>query len=315
MRLYTNNPISIVSAVTAYSVKLTQIVFVEPNLTNRGINQSASDKRKFRYRKKISKIISNYFQLKFTILDWQKFYNIDDKVAVIDSHLLRGQTLNSKNVLFAASDTYSIFKFSNYKTNLYTKLRLKFYWKKQIKLKKNSQLYLFGYKNKLLKKKNIHVINKKKLAVNTKLASELIFKSPEYKIQIDKEKFYMLILPPIAKKTGEIFSQEFLRFVCEYSATKKLSIILKVHPNDSLNYYTKFSFLNDCLKVPRDIPSEFLFELPNIKKILAVPSASLAFASQKKLTVLVPKNRELFRTCFLDQLIFLETNKIAIRAI
>jgi hypothetical protein len=315
MKFYTNNPISIVSAVTAYKNKLNEIIFIEPNLLSRGLEQSILQKRKYQYRRKIAKIISDGFDLKFTILSWQQFYNIEDEMIAIDSHLLRGQDYNSKNVLFAASDTYSGFRFSSYTSNIFTKLKLEFYWQKQLKLDKSSVLYIFGYKNKKLNKRNVNIINKKELEVNLKLASESLFKSTKYKFKIDKKKQYVIVLPPVTKYTGEDFSQEFLKFVHKYSANKELSIILKVHPNDSLEYYSKFGFLKDSLKVSKYYPVEFLFTLPNIRKIIAVPSASLVYANQNNLSVLVPKNRELFRTNFLDQLVFLETNKISLKRI
>ena len=315
MKFYTNNPISIVSAVTAYKNKLNEIVFVEPNLLSRGLNQSNLIKRNYRYRKKIAKIVSDCFSLNFTILNWQQFYNIKDEMIAIDSHLLRGQDYNSKNVLFAASDTYTVFRFSNYTSNILTKLSLEFYWQKQLKLDKSSVLYIFGYKNKKFKKRNVNIINKKELEVNLKLVSESLFKSTKYKLKIDKKKQYIIVLPPVVKYTGENFSQEFLKFVYKYSTSKELDIILKVHPNDSLEYYSKFSFLKDSLKVSKYYPVEFLFTLPNIRKIIAVPSASLVYANQNKLSVIVPKNRVLFRTKFLDQLVFLETNKISLKSI
>lgn len=315
MRFYTNNPISIVSAVTAYKDKLNKIVFVEPNLSSRGVNQTVLIKRKYQYQKKMAKIISDCFHLEFTMLSWQQFYNVKDRTAAIDSHLLRGQVHNIKNVLFAASDTYTVFGFSNYTSNILTKFNLEFYWQKQLKLDKSSVLYIFGYKNKKFKKRNVNTINKKELGVNLKLVSESLFTSTKYKFKIDKKKQYIVVLPPVTKYTGENFSQEFLKIVYKYSASKELDIILKVHPNDSLEYYSKFSFLKDSLKVSKYYPVEFLFTLPNIRKIIAVPSASLAYANQNKLSVLVPKNRELFRTNFLDQLVFLETNKISLKSI
>ena len=90
----------------------------------------------------------------------------------------------------------------------------------------------------------------------------------------------------------------------------KLEVILKSHPNDIYDYSDYFSDQNEFFFhqdiSARHIPVEFFLQSEQIKYTVAVPSSSLPFAEVERLSVHVPKNRDLFRRKFLDQIPFLE---------
>ena len=68
-------------------------------------------------------------------------------------------------------------------------------------------------------------------------------------------------------------------------------------------------------KIERHIPVELFLQSKQVDYTVSVPSSSLAFAETNRLSVLVPKNRSLYRKKFVDQEPFLNRLKLNVKTI
>ena len=95
-----------------------------------------------------------------------------------------------------------------------------------------------------------------------------------------------------------------------------LGVIVKSHPNDIYDYRDYFSdqeefFFHQDISA-RHIPVEFFLQSKEVKYTVGIPSSSLPFAEMDRLLVHMPKDRDLFRRKFLDQIPFLERLEIPV---
>ena len=144
------------------------------------------------------------------------------------------------------------------------------------------------------------------------LVSSDFIKTIIEKYNIDLESRYLLVLPPSVENCGIDFVEKFFRQVNYLANDKNLKILIKPHRNDNIHKLFEVSKLKDVIDYNsvKQLFSEFFFLIPNIERIISVPSSSLTFADYSKLTVFVPKDRKLFRKKFLDQTCYLDSIRV-----
>ena len=210
------------------------------------------------------------------------------------------------------SDNYCRFGFKNYINFPYTKYQLRNSWQ-VVDFAKEDLLY--GYNIEGYKKNsrtihntfnlNIPVLKKITRGINDKKKCGLVnfFKD-------NTEKNYLLVMPYRHDRIDEEFSKNFFLSVKDIARERNLEVVLKNHPNDIYDYSNYFPekeqivFHQDVSE--RHIPAEFFLQSHQVKYSVSIPSSSLAFAEVDRLIVHAPKDRDLFRRKFLDQIPFLE---------
>ena len=129
----------------------------------------------------------------------------------------------------------------------------------------------------------------------------------EYRIKADAK--YLLVLPPSTENTGADFTRVFFNKVNSIAAKDNLSVIVKPHRNDNALEFPHEFRNTDAVNYnyTKQLFSEFFFLIPNIQKVVSVPSSSLVYADHSKLITYVPNDKRNFRKNYLDQICFLDS--------
>lgn len=309
MKFYTNNPISIVSCLAAIGNNITEIVFVFPDSINRGqgITKHYLDVLNSRYSASLR--IANKLKIKISTVTWYEFnQNIAD-VELVDAHLSRKQILHKHTIIMQPSDSYCAFGFSELMTFTRNKIKLKNYWRRNLNFNNDNNFYAFGDVRDKLNSRNILYIDLKLSKDLLQLVSSEFIREIELKYNINENSQYLLALPPYIKNIGADFNRVFFDKIKFLAAKDNLEVIIKPHRNDDiLNFPDEFT--NKSIIDYSDAKymfAEFFFLIPNIKRIVSVPSSALVYADFSKLITYVPKNKRIFQKNFLDQICFLNS--------
>ena len=309
MKFYTNNPISIVTCITAVGNRVNEIVFVFPDPSNRGQGITEHYLKVLNSRYSASLKIANRFNIKISTIEWHAFrYNISE-VKIVDAHLSRGQILHEHSVIMQPSDSYCALGFSQLRKFTRNKIALTNYWRRNINYDKKNTFYIFGNTRDKSNLSNIIHIDLELLNDLLKFVSTDFIHEIEMEYRINANSKYLLVLPPSTKNTGTDFTRVFFNEVNSLAAKDNLNVIIKPHRNDNtLEFPHEFRNVDSFnYNHTKHLFSEFFFLIPNIQKIVSVPSSSLAYADHSKLITYVPNNKRNFRRNFLDQICFLDS--------
>jgi hypothetical protein len=211
-------------------------------------------------------------------------------------------------IILQAGDNYCGLGFNNYARFFRTKFKLERSWKNTLNLKNREQVYYFSHKKSHLSYKNFKVIDSKNTQKTLNLVDDSIRSSLLPKMEFNTDLEYLLVLPPSINCNSKFF-KEFFKRVNTIASREKLKVIVKPHRNSRCNYLDyidekKIIDLNQADS--KFINVEFLFSIKNIKKIICVPSSALAFIDPNVALTLMPKDKNEYRTRYLDQVPFLE---------
>jgi len=309
MKFYTNDPISIIACMASLDKKISEVVYVIPDPNNRGLGITNNYLEVLNSRYSASQKIASNLNLKISKISWSYFQDNISEVQIVDSLLAQGKIPNAHTVIMQSSDTYCVFGFSTYRSFLRTKIKLRGYWRKRLKYNKFNTFYFFGNLNNEVNSKKLFNIDIKKAKDLLEIVSSDFIKTIVEKYNIDPESRYLLVLPPSVENCGIDFVEKFFKQVNCLANGKNLKILIKPHRNDSIHKLFEISKHKNVIDYNsvKQLFSEFFFLIPNIERVVAVPSSSLTFADYSKLTVFVPKDRKLFRRKFLDQTCFLDS--------
>ena len=297
MKLHFSTLMTIIVAKSIYGKNLKSVQLVLKNINS---SHKAIDKINQLKFIKNSSLVAKKLNLEFSTISFQEYEDVYPET--IDNGLLNKNYRTTPDVLFLSGDAYNCFFVSNKSRYLLTALKLFYVWRKAVNYKSKNLYFYYNFISKKIKRNNLSVINVNKVnkliyQISIHFHSEIIKK---YSLEENCE--YALIMPPNTKYSGESFTKRFLKEAQNIAHSEKLNLIIKPHPNDTYNY-SKIGYVSEEV---RTIPVEFFFTIKNIKKIIAVPSSALAHAEPCKLSVFVPKDKELYRRGFLDQSNFLQ---------
>ena len=237
---------------------------------------------------------------------------------IIESNLKRDFFPSGQTLVIYGSDSYCRFGFRNYVNFPHTKYRLKNSWK-VINFPAEDLLYGYNIKGYNKNSRTIHntfdlnILELKKIvrALNKKL--EFDFTNSH---NVSTQKKYLLAMPYRHDRISEEFSRTFFSSVKDIARKMNLGVIVKSHPNDIYDYRDYFSdqeefFFHQDISA-RHIPVEFFLQSKQVKYTVGIPSSSLPFAEMDRLLVHMPKDRDLLRRKFLDQIPFLERLEIPV---
>ena len=235
---------------------------------------------------------------------------------IIEFSKYRTTFYSGHHVILTGSDSYCALGFESQKEFRVTKKRLEHAWNKTI-FKVGD--YVYGIKLSTGRKQfennpsSIDLdLGELKIAMR-KLGMELL-SNLKTEINFDTNKNYLLVLPYRHDQINNSFSKKFFDNVKKEAKIRDLNVIIKNHPNDTYNYRSYFNtedgniFLES--ELDRHIPVEILLRQEYIKFVITVPSSALAFADLSSLLVLGPKNKNMYRKKFLDQIPFLDRLEI-----
>ena len=307
------NPISLVIAKTIFGDSLKKASFILPIKNERSIDGNRLEEQEVILSKKLSEILGFEFDL---IGQGKHFLN---QSQLIEATLKRRSSPNGQTLIMTTSDIYCRFGFKNYKDFLITKQKLKNLWR-AVDYDSKDLLYGFfleGTKNKFTcKVSDIDITGVKKILREIAIESGSLFSNF---FSTGNNKKYLLVMPYRHDQISENFSKRFFEEANIVAKEKKLNVIIKNHPNDVFNYAKYFSCEEETLimsdKIERHIPVELFLQSKQVDYTVSVPSSSLAFAETNRLSVLVPKNRSLYRKKFVDQEPFLNRLKLNVKTI
>jgi hypothetical protein len=309
VKFYTNDPISIITCVASLGKKISEVVYVIPDPSNRGLGITNNYLEILNSRYSASQKIVSNLNLKISTISWKYFQDNISEVQIVDSILAQGKISHAHTIIMQSSDTYCVFGFSTYRSFLRTKIKLRSYWRKRLKYNKFNTFYFFGNLSSKINSKKLFNINVKGAKDLLEIVSSDFIKTIVEKYNIDPESRYLLVLPPSVENCGIDFVEKFFKQVNCLANEKNLKILIKPHRNDNIHKLFEISKHKGTIDYDtvKQLFSEFFFLIPNIEEIVSVPSSSLTFADYSKLTVFVPKDRKLFRRRFLDQTCFLDS--------
>ena len=302
MKLYFSSPVALITAYGIFSQKLTKAIFVQPH--NRGNEGNKTHRDLTKQLQKISQVVAKALGIEFSEIQFSEYLRVQPEI--IESSLMINSNC-AKGIIINGSDSYCIFGFKNYFNFSRTKLKLIRLFKRNFKIHSSATLYYYKQVANNLKTSN-KVINTREVGYLLSSISPKVFASIGQNVKSSINKDCILVLPPICKYSGREFSLKFMQRVESIANERNLKVFIKPHRNDEMKYSDFFTdkslIIGEKLDL-RFVPVEFFFTLNHVKTIVAVPSSSLALAQGILTQVLVPKNRQLFRRSFLDQLPFL----------
>ena len=309
MKFYTNDPISIITCLASLDKNISEVVYVIPDPNNRGLGITNSYLEVLNSRYSASQKIASHLNLKISTISWKYFQDNISEVQIVDSLLAQGNIPHAHTIIMQSSDTYCVFGFSNYRSFLRTKIKLRSYWRKRLRYNRFNSFYFFGNLNSKIDSEKLFNINVKGAKDLLEIVSSDFIKTIVEKYNIDPESKYLLVLPPTVENCGIDFVEKFFNQVNYLANKRNLKILIKPHRNDNIQNLIEKSKHNDTIYYDnvKQLFSEFFFLIPNIEEVVSVPSSSLAFADYSKLTVFIPKDRKLFRRKFLDQTCYLDS--------
>lgn len=303
--LHFTNPISLVLAKSVSggdlkSAKYISIVEDERFLkTNRNNSQNIS----------ISSKIAEVLGIDFDVIKYEE--HLSNPAEIIESHLKKNFFPNGQTLIMHGGDNYCRFGFRNYANFPITKYRLKKAWE-VVNFPVEDLLYGCNIEDYKKNSRNIHNTFNLKIPLLKKIVKEIIEKSDLNLHNIfknEKEKGYLLVMPYTHDRINEEFSKNFFLSVKNIAQKMDLGVIIKNHPADIYDYRQYFSKKEDIFFHQdisnRHIPVEFFLQSQQVKYTVCVPSSSLVFSETDRLIVHVPRDRDLFRRTFLDQIPFL----------
>ena len=230
------------------------------------------------------------------------------EVKIISDSTITDKLDDTSPIILQAGDNYCGLGFNNYARFFRTKFKLERSWKNTLNLKNREKVFYFSHKKSLLSHGNFQVIDSKDTMKTLNLVDNSIRSSLLPNIEFSTKLKYLLVLPPSIDCNSKFFD-EFFKRVNMIASRDNLKIILKPHRNSKCNYLDyidekKIIDLNQSNS--KFINVEFLFSINNIKKIVCVPSSALAFVDPNITLTLIPKNKNEYRTRYLDQVPFLE---------
>jgi len=312
MILYFSSPVALVIAYAIFSSDLRQAIFVKPH--NRGNEGSKLHLELISQLQKISQIVAHSLGVSFTQISFKDYLLV--KPDIIESSLAINSN-GANGIIINGSDSYCIFGFNNYFRFLRTKIKLKRLFRNNFRVHSKAILYSYTKHPEKLKSQNEAINQFEVVQLLNRLAPK-VFEGLGQNIESIINQDCILVLPPIHKYTGNDFSLRFMKSVEIFAKEHNLKVFVKPHRNDETNYtlslIDKSLLLGDKLDF-RTVPVEFFFTLKHVLYIMAVPSSSLALSKEINSQVLVPKNRQLFRKSFLDQVPFLESIGIKVQKI
>jgi hypothetical protein len=311
--LHFTNPASLILASSILGADLKRAKFVRFVENERFFADGNRDSQKTSL---ISSKVAEALGIDFGVIEQEE--HLANPAKIIESNLKRDFFPSGQTLIMYGGDNYCRFGFRNYVNFPYTKYRLKNSWN-EIDFPVEDLLY--GYNIKDYKKNsrtiqntfNLNILELKKIARSLNEKLEFDFTNSH---KISTQKKYLLAMPYRHDRISEEFSSNFFSSVKDIAWKMNLGVIVKSHPNDIYNYRDYFSdqeeffFHQDISE--RHIPVEFFLQSEQIKYTVGVPSSSLPFAELERLSVHVPKNRDLFRRKFLDQIPFLERLSIPV---
>ena len=305
--LHFTNPISLILTSSVLGADLKRAKFVRFVENERFF---ADSNRNNHQNTLISSKVAGALGIDFDVIEQEE--HLANPAKIIESNLKRDFFPSGQTLIMYGGDNYCRFGFSNYLNFPYTKYRLKNSWT-VIDFPAKDLLYGYNIKGYNKNSRTIHntfdlnILELKKIVKTLNKKLEFDFTN-SYKVTTQKK--YLLAMPYRHDRISEEFSKNFFSSVKDIARKMKLEVILKSHPNDIYDYSDYFSDQNEFFFhqdiSARHIPVEFFLQSEQIKYTVAVPSSSLPFAEVERLSVHVPKNRDLFRRKFLDQIPFLE---------
>jgi len=314
--LHFTNPMSLILASSVLGTDLKSAKYVQ-SLEN---DRFLSDSNRSNYQNTlISSKVAEALGIDFDVIKHEE--HLENPAKVIESNMKRDFFPSGQTLIMYGGDNYCRLGFRNYISFPYTKYRLRNSW--QV-VDFAAEDLLYGYNIEGYKKNsrtihntfnlNIPVLKKITRGINDKKKYDLtnFFKD-------NTEKNYLLVMPYRHDRIDEEFSKNFFLSVKDIARERNLEVVLKNHPNDIYDYSSYFSekeqiFFHQDIS-DRHIPAEFFLQSQQVKYTVSVPSSSLAFAEVDRLIVHAPKDRDLFRRKFLDQIPFLERLAIPLTCI
>ena len=304
---------SLVIAKSILGEDLKKAKFIRPIKNQRTLDGNRVEEIEVSLCLKFSEILGIAFN---TISHKEHFSSPAKLIEVI---LKRRSSPKGQTLFMTVSDIYCRFGFKNYTNFYFTKHKLKNLWR-EIDYTQDDQVYGFFLEetqtNLRCKVSNIEIDSIKNLLKEITFYYGYIFSSI---LTVNNNKRYLLVCPYRHDRISENFSRNFFEYVNTMAEKKKLNVIIKNHPNDTYDYTKYLSSEKDIInlsdKFERHIPVELFLQSKQVVYTVSVPSSSLAFAETNRLSVLVPKNRSLYRKKFLDQEPFLNRLKINVKTI
>lgn len=314
--LHFTNPISLILARSVLGADLKRAKFVQFVENDRFLNDS---NRNANQTTLISSEVAEALGIDFEVIEHEE--HLANPAKIIESNMKRDSFPSGQTLIMYGSDNYCRFGFKNYINFPYAKFRLRNSWQ-VVDFAVEDLLY--GYNIEGYKKNtraihntfnlNIPVLKKITRGINDKKNYNLM-----NVFEDNTKKNYLLVMPYRHDRIDEEFSKNFFLSVKNIARERNLEVFLKNHPNDIYDYSNYFPekeqivFHQDISK--RHIPAEFFLQSQQVKYSLSIPSSSLAFAELDRLIVHAPKDRDLFRRKFLDQVPFLERLAIPLTCI
>ena len=302
MILHLSNPMTLVICFVVYGHKIAEARFVRPNPVHRGLRKDKNFYKELTDRKDMTKHVAKILNIKFAEISWQNFLTQDKDL--VDSNLDCRNLEAEATIIMQSSDRYCIFGIPNQFRYLPTSIRLTKLWRKNTN---NNTLVVHNVNNLNLKNRNtIQIENIKLKKISHRVTKKFFYEISDLNKYTTQNQF-LLVLPPFGDSQLD-FSDRFIEHAIEFAKRQNLSLLIKPHRNDHTNYKklikNRIEFNHDY-RTLKGIPSELFFNLPGLQQVISVASSSLAFCPTDKLTVLLPKNRKLFRQKYCDQITFL----------
>lgn len=317
MQFYTSSAASLIMALSIPDLNISEVIFVSPR--QREFNSIGELKRAelrddtFRF----IDYICQHRNIEIKKIKYLEFVNTIKHPVFLDSSLDQKKFSHKRSLILSNSDIYCMFGFSNYTNFIVTKKQLQLAWQRSFKFQTSNSYFVLGQPKNFKKFHNVIEIDLiKAQAVLTSIY--MIFEENIFRyFGIEKTANYALIMPPQIRVTDKSFMISFFQYTKFLSNNLGLKLLIKPHPNEDLAKLK--SFIPETHSIIQhsyyNIPVELLFPAQNIVKVIASPSSTLPFVSGKRLEVLMPKNRKIFRQSFLDQIPFLDSNRLTYRLI
>lgn len=310
--LHFTNPISLVLAKSVSGGDLKSAKYISIVEDERYLKNNRDNSQNILISSKITEVLG----IDFDVIKYEE--HLANPAEIIESHLKMNFFPNGQTLIMHGGDNYCRFGFRNYTNFPITKYRLKKVWG-AVNFPAEDLLYGCNIEDYKKNSRNIHNTFNLKIPLLKKIVKDIIEKSDLNLHNIfknEKEKGYLLVMPYRHDRINEEFSKNFFLSVKNIARKMDLGVIVKNHPADIYNYRQYFSEKDDIFFHQdisnRHIPVEFFLQSEQIKYTVGVPSSSLPFAELDRLIVHIPKDRDLFRRMFLDQIPFLEKLEIPV---
>jgi hypothetical protein len=306
--LYFSHPICLILYKSLRGNFPQKAIFVNPDPFDRGKYMSDHLREVTETRYKSSTELSKILEIELSRIEWQDFIKLNE--IIIDSTIIHSRLARNNTIIFQGGDVYTILGFKNHFNFLKTKLNLLYYWRSRIDISKQKIIYFFNENKLKVPFRNCKFFDFEStielLVESSKLVLPNLLSESELKLELNEK--YALILPPNPHYYGMEFTKKFMELVFKYTSKNNLKIIIKPHRNDSTDYSKEFSnsTITPCrYEILKYYEAEFLFSIENIVHIISSPSSALSFADKSKLTVIAPRQKELYRRFNVDQETFL----------